>query len=124
VFETVHRSLREAVLRNHVNVVEYLVKENSIDAHLRYQNSCGENVLRSAPMFCNPEIIQLLAPRFPEGIHQTDSRGDIALVRVIMKYSASGRRLKTARVLLSQSADWNLAKKHYHRLFFDLANDS
>lgn len=124
MFEPVHQSLGEAVLGNHIDVVECLVKENGIDTHLRYQNSRGENVLHLASMICNPEIFHLLAPRFPEGILQRDCRGDTPLVRVIMNFSASGNRFESARILLSQSTDWHLAKKHYHRLFFNLACDS
>jgi hypothetical protein len=124
VFEPVHQSLGEAVLRNHIDVVEYLVKENGIDAHLRYQNSRGENVLHLASMICNPDIFHLLAPRFPEGILQKDCRGDTPLLRVIMNFSASGNRFESARILLSQSTDWHLAEKHYRKLFFNLAYDS
>jgi hypothetical protein len=119
MFEPVHQSLGEAVLRNHIDVVEYLVKENGIDAHLRYQNSRGENVLHLASMICNPEIFHFLAPRFPEGILQKDCRGDTPLLRVIMNFSASGNRFESARILLSQSTDWHLAEKHYRNLFID-----
>jgi hypothetical protein len=116
VFEPMHQSIGEAILGNHVNVVEYLIKENNIVAHLRYQNSRGENVLHLASIMCNPEIFHLLAARFPEGITQVDCRGDTALVRVIMNFSASGDRFASARILLSQSAGWHLAEEHYRRL--------
>jgi hypothetical protein len=103
VFEPVNQSLGEAVLRNHVDVVEYLVKERGINAHLRYQNSRGKNVLHLASKICSPAIFDLLARRFPEGILQKDGRGDTPLVRVIMNFSASGNRFESARILLSQS---------------------
>lgn len=119
VFEPVHQSIGEAVSGNHIDVVEYLVQENNIDAHLRYRNSRGENVLHLASMICNPEMILLLASRFPEGIHQVDGRGDTVLLRVIMNVFASGNRFESARILLSQSADWHLAATHYRRLFFE-----
>jgi hypothetical protein len=124
VFEPVHQSLGEAVLGNHVDVVKYLLEKNNIDAHLRYRNSRGENILHLASMACNPEIFHLLAPRFTEGINQTDGRGDTALVRVIMNLSTPGNRFESARILLSQSTKWHRAEKHYRRLFFDLADDS
>jgi hypothetical protein len=54
VFEPVHQSIGEAILGNHVDVVEYLVKENNIDVYLRYHNSRGENVLHLASIMCNP----------------------------------------------------------------------
>ncbi|KAJ5469732.1 hypothetical protein N7539_009350 [Penicillium diatomitis] len=123
IFEPVHQSLGEAVLRNRVDVVGYLVKVDGIDTHLRYQNSRGENVLHLASMICNPEIFQILAPRFPEGINQKDCRGDTPLLRVIMNFSASGNRFESARILLSQSTHWQFAEKHYRKLFRNLFND-
>lgn len=116
IFEPVHQSIGEAVLGNHVDVVEYLLKVNNIDAHLRYRNSRGENVLHLASRFCNPEMFRVLAPRFPEGIRQTDDRGETALERIIMNFSASRNRYESARILLLQSgADRNchsLSWKH------------
>lgn len=105
VFEPVHQSIGEAVLGNHVDVVEYLLKENNIDAHLRYRNSRGENVLHLASSLCNPNMFRLLAPRFSEGIHQTDDRGETPLVRVIMNFSASRNRYESARTLLLESCN-------------------
>lgn len=103
-----HQSIGEAVLQNHVDVVEYLLRENDIKAHLQYRNSHGENVLHLASRICNPEMLRLLVPRFQEGIHQADNQGDTALVRVIMSFSASQDRYNSAKILLLQSgADWN-----------------
>ncbi|KAF3401577.1 hypothetical protein F1880_009990 [Penicillium rolfsii] len=119
-----HQSIGEAILGNHLDVVKYLIKENEIDAHLRYHNSSGENVLHLASMMCNPAMFQLLAPRFPEGITQVDVRGDTALERVIMNFSAPGNRFESARILLSQTADWHLAEKHYRRIFSNMVDDS
>jgi NACHT domain len=102
-----HQSIGEAVLGNHVDVVEYLLGENGIEAHLRYRNIHGENVLHLAARLCNPDMFRLLIPRFQEGIHQTDNQGDTALGRVITNSLASGDRLESARTLLSQSGvDW------------------
>lgn len=103
-----HQSIGEAVMGNHIDVVEYLLSENDIEAHLRYRNSRGENVLHLASRLCNPEMFHLLIPRFQEGIHQADDQGDTALVRIIMNSSASQNRYNSARVLLLHSdADWN-----------------
>lgn len=116
ISEPVHQSIGEAVLGNHVDVVEYLLKVNDIDAHLRYRNSRGENVLHLASRLCNPEMFRLLTLRFPEGIRQTDDRGETALERVIMNCSASRNRYESAKILLLQSgADRNchsLSWKH------------
>lgn len=106
-----HQSIGEAVLQNHIDVVEYLLRENDIKAHLRYRNSHGENVLHLASRLCNPEMFRLLVPHFQEGIHQADNQGETALVRIIMSSSASQNRYNSARILLLQSSvDWN---SHY-----------
>ncbi|KAE8350085.1 ankyrin repeat-containing domain protein [Aspergillus coremiiformis] len=106
-----HQSIGEAVLGNHVDVVACLIRENGIEAHLRYRNSRGENVLHLATRLCNPEMFRLLIPRFEEGIHQADDQGHTPLVRIIMNSSASRNRYESARILLLHSgADWN---RHY-----------
>ncbi|KAF7591584.1 hypothetical protein BBP40_001332 [Aspergillus hancockii] len=87
-----HQSIGEAVLGNHVDVVEYLIMENDIEAHLRYRNSRGENVLHLASRLCNPEMFRLLVPRFKEGAYQADDQGYTALVRIIVNPSASRNR--------------------------------
>ncbi|KAL4920386.1 hypothetical protein BDW62DRAFT_16755 [Aspergillus aurantiobrunneus] len=71
-----HQSIGEAVLGDHINVVEYLLGKTDFEAHLRYQNSHGENVLHLASRRCNPEMLRLLVPRFEEGIYQRDCHGD------------------------------------------------
>ncbi|KAL4781503.1 hypothetical protein BJX76DRAFT_350139 [Aspergillus varians] len=93
-----HQSIGEAIMRNHINVVEYLLEETELfKVHLRYRNSRGENVLHLASRLCNPEMFRLLIPRFQE-----------ALVRIIMNSSASGSRYESARIILLQSdAHWN-----------------
>lgn len=103
-----HQSIGEAVLGDHIDVVEYLLRENGIEAHLQYRNSRGENVLHLASGSCNPEMFHLLIPRFQEGIHQADDQGDTALVRIIMNSSDSQNRYNSAKILLLHSgADWN-----------------
>jgi hypothetical protein len=96
----VHQSIGEAVLENHVNVVEYLLGQQGIEAHLQHRNSRGENVLHLASRLCNPAMFQLLVPRFKEGMHQTDDQKDTVLVRIIMNSSASRDRYESARILL------------------------
>lgn len=104
-----HQSIGEGVLEDHVDVVEYLLGEDGIEAHLRYRNSRGENVLHLASKLCNPDMFRLLIPRFQEGIHQVDDQGNTALFRIIAKSSASPQdRYETAEILLLQSgADWD-----------------
>ncbi len=105
--KSVHQSIGEAVLGNHIDVVEYLLGEKGIEAHLQYRNSRGENVLHLASKLCNPEMFRLLVPRFQEGIHQTDEHGDNALVRTITSLSSPEDRYESARILLTQSGDFN-----------------
>ena len=68
----VHQSIGEAVLGNHVDVVEYLLGQQGIEAHLQHRNSRGENVLHLASRPCNPVMFRLSVPCFKECIHQTD----------------------------------------------------
>jgi hypothetical protein len=99
--KSTHQSIGQAVLGNHVDVVEYLLGQDSIEPHLRYRNSRGENVLHLASRHCNPEIFRLLIPRFQEGINTKDVQGDTPLLRIIKSPLPS--RYESANVFLSQS---------------------
>lgn len=90
--EPIHQSIGEAVWGNHLKVVEYLLRENGIEAHLRYRDSCGRNELHLAAKHCNPEMYRRLTPRFPEGVHQVDHQGDMPLVRIVMSSSYTKSR--------------------------------
>ncbi|POR39645.1 Vegetative incompatibility protein HET-E-1 [Tolypocladium paradoxum] len=92
----------EAVLGNHVDVVEYLLGQQGIEAHLQHRNSHGENVLHLASRLCNPAMFQHLVPRFKDGVHQTDDQNDTALIRIVMSSSTSRDRYESARILLSE----------------------
>ena len=96
----VHQSIGEAVLGNHVDVVEYLLGQQGIEAHLRHCNSRGENVLHLASRLCNPAMFRLLVPRFKEGMHQTDDQEETVLVRIIKSSVASRDRYESAQILL------------------------
>lgn len=100
--KSVHQSIRQAVLGNHVGVVEYLLGQNGIEAHLHYLNSHGENVLHLASGLCNPAMFRLLVPRLTAGMHQTDDQGNTALVRMVMSSSRPQDRYESARTLLLQ----------------------
>lgn len=100
--KSVHQSIGEAVLGNHVDVVDYLLGRKGIEAHLQHLNARGENVLHLASGRCNPAMFRLLVPRFQEGTRQTDDQGDTALVRIIISSSNPGDRYESARTLLSQ----------------------
>ena len=96
----VHQSIGKAVLGNHIDVVEYLLGQQGIEAHLQYRNSHGENVLHLASRICNPAMFRLLVPRFKEGVHQTDDWKETALVRIIQRSSDSRDRYESAQILL------------------------
>ena len=101
-----HQSIGEAVLGNHVDVVEYLLGQKGIEAHLQHLDSCGQNVLHLASRRCNPAMFRLLVPRFPAGICQTDVRGDTVLMRIMMSSLNPNPRDRhaSARILLLQAS--------------------
>lgn len=100
--EPEHRLIAEAVMGNHVDVLEYLLAQQGIEAHLQYRNSRGENVLHLASRHCNPAMFQYLVPRFKVGAHQTDDQNNTVLIRIIISSSASRDRYESARILLSE----------------------
>jgi len=101
--ESVHQSIGEAVLGNHVNVVRYLLRQEGIEGHLHYLNSRGENVLHLASKLCNPAMFRLLVPRFLKGGHQIDDQGNTTLMRIIVSSSDFRDRYDSATILLLQS---------------------
>jgi ankyrin repeat protein len=103
-----HQSIGEAVLGNHVDVVEYLLGQQGIEAHLQYRNSRGENALHLASRLCNPAMFRLLVSRFKEGVQQTDDQKETALVRIIQRSSASRDQYESAQILLLEGgANWD-----------------
>jgi ankyrin repeat protein len=100
--EPEQRLIADAVMGNHVDVVEYLLAQQGIEAYLQYRNSRGENVLHLASRFCNPAMFQLLVPRFKAGVHQMDEQNNTVLIRIIISSSASQDRYESARILLSE----------------------
>lgn len=102
-----HQSIGEAVLGNYVDVVEYLLGQQGIEAHLQHRNSRGENVLHLASRLCNPAMFRLLVPRFKEGMHQTDDQKETVLVRIIQRSSASRNRYESAQILLLEGVAYS-----------------
>lgn len=100
--ETQHQLIAEAVVGNHVEVLEYLLAQHDIEAHLQYQNSHGESVLHLASRFCNPAIFRSLVPRCKDIVCQTDDQNNTVLMRIIMSPSAAQNRSESARILLSE----------------------
>lgn len=100
--KSMHQSIGEAVLGNHVDVVEYLLEQKGIEAHLHYLNSHGENVLHLASRLCNPTMFHLLVPRFLKNRHQTNDQKNTTLVRIIISSLGSQNRYESTRTLLLQ----------------------
>jgi len=96
----------EAILGNHVDVVELLLGQEGFEAHFQYLNSRGENFLHLASRTCNPAMFRLLVPHSQECMRQVDRQGDTALMRIVTSHSDSRDRYESARtVLLSQADD-------------------
>lgn len=100
--EPVHQSIGEAVMGDHIDVVEYLLHEEGIEAHVSHINSRGENVLHLTSKVCNPAIFRLLIPLFPDGLHQKDNEGDTPLIRVVKNSAASDDRYELVKILLAE----------------------
>jgi hypothetical protein len=91
----------EAVLGNHADAVECLLSKTGLEVDLQSLNSRGESLLHMASVHCNPAIFRLLVPRVQRVIHQVDSRGETALIRIVRSGSSSKGRYESARILLS-----------------------
>lgn len=107
----------EAILANHTNVVEYLLGQEGFEAHVKHINPYGENILHLASKTCNPRMFCLLTPHLAQSIHQTDARGDTALMKIIENNTESAARYESARILLrSQSdVDWTAVLQNKQR---------
>ena len=113
--KSTHQSIGEAVLGNHVNVVEYLLDQKGIEAHLRHLNSHHENVLHLVSRFCNPAMVCLLVPRFQDGAYQEDGQGNTPLIRIMMSSAASRDRYESAKILLLHGKVDVSSKSHEER---------
>ncbi|KAI6778961.1 Vegetative incompatibility protein HET-E-like protein [Emericellopsis cladophorae] len=100
-----HQSVGEAVLANHLPVVEYLLNQEGIETHLDHLNSRGENVLHLAATHCNPAVYAFLLPRLQGRLHQKDNGGDTALVMIVKSPCLPEKRLETAALFLAQCGD-------------------
>ena len=98
-----HQSVGEAVWHNHVEVLDYLLKQEGIEVHLRHCDSDGYNVLHKAARSCNPEVVSLLISHFPEGVNQSTKHADTPLQLVVFGGDASvAGRLESAKILLME----------------------
>ncbi|CAG7978515.1 unnamed protein product [Penicillium olsonii] len=97
-----HRLIGNAILGDHADIVEYLLREKIVEPHFRHRNSLGENVLHLATRLCNPDMFRILIPHFQEGIDERDDQGDVPLVRIVMSPLVS--RYEAARSFLLQTS--------------------
>ncbi|KAK0368731.1 ankyrin repeat protein [Colletotrichum limetticola] len=97
----IHQSIGEAVLAGHVGVVEYLLQQDGIEAHLHHRNTNGENVLHLASVQCDPAMFRILVPKFLDGLSQKDWRGRTALMRVVENLSTLQGRMESAKIIIS-----------------------
>lgn len=93
------RPISEAVLGNHVDAVECLLRESGSEVDLQSLTSRGDSLLHLASVHCNPSVFRLLVPRVQGVIHQVDSHGETALMRIVR--SGSKGRYEVVRILLS-----------------------
>lgn len=91
--------IEQAVLGDHIGVIECLLSEAGSNIDFRGLNSRGENLLHVASVRCNPAVFRLLAPRLD--INQADGHGEAALVRIIRSSLDLKGRYEAARILLS-----------------------
>lgn len=78
-----HQSIGDAVWGGQPRMVEWLLKQPGIDAHLRHVDKDGWNVFHMSTQKAQPEVLDLLIPRFKEGVHQHDKNGETPLTLLI-----------------------------------------
>ena len=100
----IHQSVGEAIMGNHTDVVEYLLGQKGLEAHLKYVNGRGEDVFHLAADRCNPMIFRLIAPHFQRDGHKADVEGNTVFERISMSTASSQDRGDSRRILLSQSS--------------------
>ncbi|KAF6799482.1 ankyrin repeat protein [Colletotrichum sojae] len=93
-----HQSIGEAVLAGHSGVLEYLLRQDGIETHLRHRNANGENVLHLASVQCDPAMFRALALRFPDGTSRKDCQDRTPLMRVVENVSALQNRMEPAKL--------------------------
>lgn len=90
-----------AVLGNHVEILEYLLGQQGMKAHVRHRNAREENVLHLASRFCNPAVFVMLVPLLLDCMHQRDMQGETVFDRIVGSGAASGDRCEAVSILLA-----------------------
>lgn len=68
----VHKLIGEAVLAGHIGDVENLLQQEGIETNLQHRKARSKNFQYSTFMQLNPAVFGALAPRFQDGISQSD----------------------------------------------------
>ncbi|KAM7189105.1 hypothetical protein V8F33_010226 [Rhypophila sp. PSN 637] len=95
-------TIGEAVLGNHIDVLEHLLAQEGIENHLHHRNCHGENVLHLASRICNPHVLKLLIPHLRDRVYEKDGQNDTVIMRIIMSPAASWDRCEAVEILLSE----------------------
>ncbi|ATY62351.1 wd-repeat protein [Cordyceps militaris] len=101
-----HQSVGEAAQSGHGAAVAFLLEQEGIEAHLRYKNLTGRNVLHKAAAHSDVETFKMLLSRYPEGIHETyDDMGSTPLQEAIGSNRPEEIEVGIAKALLEAGAD-------------------
>lgn len=96
-----HQSVGEAAVYGQIAMVRYLLQQDGIEAHLRYRDVNGNNVLhRLAHRGRMPEMFELLIPHFKDGVDQVNDNNDTPLDILVFDDSRGSSNPKAAEVLL------------------------
>ncbi|OAQ96024.1 hypothetical protein LLEC1_03761 [Akanthomyces lecanii] len=98
-----HQSVGDAAWNGQGATVAFLLEQEGIEAHLRYKDLKGNNVLHKATRMCDPETFGLLLSRYPEGIAERDKGEDTPLQALIFERRQNGAEL--VKRLLQAGAD-------------------
>ncbi|KAF2152107.1 hypothetical protein K461DRAFT_162341 [Myriangium duriaei CBS 260.36] len=96
-----HQSIGEAIAGGRDAVLEYLLQQDSIDAHLKYRNREGDNVLHLAADLCFEPVFRLLVPRCLDMLDERDGSGRTVLERIGRCSEPEERREECVKILLS-----------------------
>ncbi|KAK0642064.1 hypothetical protein B0T16DRAFT_462079 [Cercophora newfieldiana] len=110
--QSVNGAIGAAVVGNHVDVVEYLLGQPGIDAHIQHRNARGENVLHLASRLCNPTLFRQLVPLLKDRLLETDEQGDTVLMRIVASSAGPRERHEAARILLGVAIRDDVFEEH------------
>lgn len=75
----IHQSVGEAVYRGHIEVVRFLCQQEGIEPHLKYVTLNGYTIFHYIDRNPQSQILEILIPLWPQGVHTKDADGHIPL---------------------------------------------